>query len=69
MSGFRISSSSRLKVCGAIAPHVHVFSLNNADFSRDPAAVERNETTIRSFTRNRSLQRTAAEMLKGWPTG
>lgn len=24
-----------------LAPHVHVFSLNNADFSRDPAAVER----------------------------
>jgi acylglycerol lipase len=24
-----------------LAPHIHVFSLNNADFSRDPAAVER----------------------------
>ena len=29
-----------LEGVGKIAPHVHVFSLNNADFSRDPAAVE-----------------------------
>jgi acylglycerol lipase len=29
-----------LEGIGKIAPHVHVFSLNNADFSRDPAAVE-----------------------------
>jgi acylglycerol lipase len=27
-----------------LAPHVHVFSLNNADFSRDPAAVARMNT-------------------------
>ncbi|HEV8590544.1 MAG TPA: alpha/beta hydrolase [Pyrinomonadaceae bacterium] len=30
-----------LEGVGKIAPHVHVFSLNNADFSRDPVAVER----------------------------
>lgn len=30
-----------LEGVGKIAPHIHVFSLNNADFSRDPAAVER----------------------------
>jgi len=30
-----------LEGVGKIAPHVHVFSLNNADFSRDTAAVER----------------------------
>src|SRR5262245_14593170 len=26
---------------GKLAPHAHVYKLNNADFSRDPAAVER----------------------------
>jgi len=30
-----------LEGVGKLAPHVHVFSLNNADFSRDPAAVEK----------------------------
>jgi alpha-beta hydrolase superfamily lysophospholipase len=29
-----------LEGVGKLLPHVHVFSLNNADFSRDPAAVE-----------------------------
>lgn len=30
-----------LEGIGKLLPHVHVFSLNNADFSRDPAHVER----------------------------
>lgn len=30
-----------LEGIGYLLPHVHVFSLNNADFSRDPAHVER----------------------------
>jgi len=30
-----------LEGVGKLLPHVHVFSLNNADFSRDPAHVER----------------------------
>lgn len=30
-----------LEGVGKLFPHLHVFSLNNADFSRDPAAVER----------------------------
>lgn len=30
-----------LEGVGKLLPHVHVFSLNNADFSRDPEAVER----------------------------
>lgn len=30
-----------LEGIGRLLPHVHVFSLNNADFSRDPAHVER----------------------------
>ena len=30
-----------LEGVGKLLPHVHVFSLNNADFSRDPVAVER----------------------------
>jgi acylglycerol lipase len=30
-----------LEGLGKLLPHVHVFSLNNADFSRDPAHVER----------------------------
>lgn len=33
-----------LEGVGYLLPHVHVFSLNNADFSRDPAHVERMNT-------------------------
>jgi acylglycerol lipase len=46
-----------------IAPHVHVFSLNNADFSRDPKAVERmnNDPLI---AKESQPAETAAEMLK-----
>lgn len=33
-----------LKGISHLTPHLHVFSLNNADFSRDPAAVERMNT-------------------------
>lgn len=33
-----------LEGIGKLLPHVHVFSLNNADFSRDPAHVERMNT-------------------------
>ena len=46
-----------------LAPHVHVFSLNNADFSRDPAAVDRmnNDPLI---AKESQPAETAAEMLK-----
>ena len=46
-----------------IAPHVHVFSLNNADFSRDPKAVERmnNDPLI---AKESQPAETASEMLK-----
>jgi alpha-beta hydrolase superfamily lysophospholipase len=52
-----------LEGVGAIAPHVHVFSLKNADFSRDPAAVERmnNDPLI---AKESQPAETAAEMLK-----
>lgn len=46
-----------------IAPHVHVFSLNNADFSRDAAHVERmnNDPLI---AKESQPAETASEMLK-----
>jgi acylglycerol lipase len=46
-----------------LAPHVHVFSLNNADFSRDPAAVDlmNNDPLI---AKESQPAETAAEMLK-----
>lgn len=46
-----------------LAPHVHVFSLNNADFSRDAAHVERmnNDPLI---AKESQPAETAAEMLK-----
>jgi alpha-beta hydrolase superfamily lysophospholipase len=46
-----------------IAPHAHVFSLNNADFSRDPSAVERmnNDPLI---AKESQPAETASEMLK-----
>lgn len=46
-----------------LAPHLHVFSLNNADFSRDPAAVERmnNDPLI---AKESQPAETASEMLK-----
>jgi alpha-beta hydrolase superfamily lysophospholipase len=52
-----------LEGVGAIAPHIHVFWLKNADFSRDPAAVERmnNDPLI---AKESQPAETAAEMLK-----
>lgn len=46
-----------------LAPHLHVFSLNNADFSRDPAAVEamNNDPLIKDESQPAE---TASEMLK-----
>ena len=46
-----------------LAPHVHVFSLKNADFSRDPRAVERmnNDPLI---AKESQPAETASEMLK-----
>jgi len=46
-----------------LAPHLHVFSLNNADFSRDPAAVARmnNDPLI---AKESQPAETASEMLK-----
>lgn len=46
-----------------LAPHVHVFALNNKDFSRDPKAVERmnNDPLI---AKESQPAETAAEMLK-----
>ena len=46
-----------------LAPHLHVFSLNNKDFSRDPHAVERmnNDPLI---AKESQPAETAAEMLK-----
>ena len=46
-----------------LTPHLHVFSLNNADFSRDPAAVERmnNDPLI---AKESQPAETASEMLK-----
>jgi len=46
-----------------LAPHLHVFSLNNADFSRDPAAVEamNNDPLI---AKESQPAETASEMLQ-----
>ena len=46
-----------------LAPHVHVFSLNNADFSRDPEAVERMNTDPLIAKESQPAE-TASEMLK-----
>ncbi len=46
-----------------LAPHLHVFSLNNADFSRDPAAVERMNTDPLIAKESQPAE-TASEMLK-----
>jgi len=45
-----------------LAPHLHVFSLNNADFSRDPAAVERMNTDPLIAKESQPAE-TASEML------
>lgn len=52
-----------LQGVGYLAPHLHVFSLNNADFSRDPAAVEamNNDPLIKDESQPAE---TASEMLK-----
>lgn len=52
-----------LQGVGYLAPHLHVFSLNNADFSRDPAHVERmnNDPLI---AKESQPAETASEMLK-----
>jgi alpha-beta hydrolase superfamily lysophospholipase len=52
-----------LKGISHLTPHLHVFSLKNADFSRDPKAVERmnNDPLI---ARESQPAETAAEMLK-----
>ena len=51
-----------LEGVGKLFPHLHVFSLNNADFSRDPVAVERmnNDPLIRKESQPAE---TAREML------
>lgn len=46
-----------------LAPHLHVFSLNNADFSRDPAAVERMNNDPLIHKESQPAE-TASEMLK-----
>lgn len=46
-----------------LTPHLHVFSLNNADFSRDPAAVERMNTDPLIAKESQPAE-TASEMLK-----
>ncbi len=46
-----------------LAPHLHVFSLNNADFSRDPAAVEKMNTDPLIAKESQPAE-TASEMLK-----
>lgn len=52
-----------LQGVGYLAPHLHVFSLNNADFSRDAAHVERmnNDPLI---AKESQPAETASEMLK-----
>lgn len=52
-----------LQGVGYIAPHLHVFSLNNADFSRDPLAVERMNNDPLIHKESQPAE-TAAEMLK-----
>lgn len=46
-----------------LAPHLHVFSLNNADFSRDPAAVEAMNSDPLIAKESQPAE-TASEMLK-----
>lgn len=46
-----------------LTPHLHVFSLNNADFSRDPAAVEAMNTDPLIAKESQPAE-TASEMLK-----
>lgn len=52
-----------LQGVGYLAPHLHVFSLNNADFSRDPAHVERMNTDPLIAKESQPAE-TASEMLK-----
>ncbi len=52
-----------LEGVGHLAPHVHVFSLNNADFSRDPQAVDRmNHDPL--IEKESQPAETAAELLR-----
>ena len=46
-----------------LAPHLHVFTLNNADFSRDPAAVEKMNTDP-LIAKEYQPAETASELLK-----
>jgi len=46
-----------------LAPHLHVFTLNNADFSRDPAAVEKMNTDPLIAKESQPAE-TASELLK-----
>ena len=52
-----------LKGISHLTPHLHVFSLNNADFSRDPKAVERMNSDPLIAKESQPAE-TAAEMLK-----
>ncbi len=52
-----------LQGVGYLAPHVHVFSLKNADFSRDPAAVEAMNSDPLIKDESQPAE-TASEMLK-----
>src|SRR4029079_12152490 len=52
-----------LEGVGALAPHVHVFSLHNADFSRDPKAVERMNSDPLIAKESQPAE-TASELLK-----
>ena len=52
-----------LEGVGKIAPHVHVFSLKNADFSRDPQAVARMNSDPLIAGESQPAE-TAAELLK-----
>ena|SRR5688572_25404028 len=52
-----------LKGISHLTPHLHVFSLNNADFSRDPKAVERMNSDPLIAGESQPAE-TAAEMLK-----
>jgi len=52
-----------LKGVGHIAPHAHVFKLNNADFSRDPAVVASMNSDPLIANENQPAQ-TVAEMVR-----
>ena len=52
-----------LEGVGYLAPHVHVFSLNNEDFSRDPQAVARMNSDPLIAKESQPAE-TAAELLK-----